>query len=240
MAIERAAACSAVLASFHRPYAPESIMRLRMIIGFMAGALALAPSAGFAQQPSEFDFYVFTLSWSPGFCDTGGADKSPSQCAVGSGTGFVVHGLWPDNSFGRDPQNCQYGVAIPSDALRLTDGVYPDEGLARYECLKHGTCAGLDPQAYFAAVKSLRDEIVVPDILKAPRQQLTFAPSDLEQAFIAVNANLQAGNMAITCRNGELIDVRICVSKNLTAFANCPKVSGHTCHASSISVAPIR
>ena len=215
-------------------------MRLRTIVGYLLGALAFAPSAGLAQETGNFDFYVFTLSWSPGFCDTGGADKSPGQCASGAGTGFVVHGLWPDSSFGPNPQNCQYGVSIPGGALRLTDGVYPDEGLARYEYLKHGTCSGLDPQAYFGAVKELRDGIVVPDMLKAPRQRLTLAPNDLEQAFIAVNANLRADNMAITCENGELVDVRICVSKDLSAFANCPKVSGHTCHASSLAVAPIR
>ena len=215
-------------------------MRLRTIVAYLFAALALAPSAGLAQEAGDFDFYVFTLSWSPGFCDTGGADKSPNQCASGAGTGFVVHGLWPDRSFGRDPENCQYGVSIPGAAMRLTEGVYPDQGLARYEYLKHGTCSGLEPQAYFSAVKSLRDAVVVPDVLKAPRQQLTLAPNDLAEAFIAANANLRADNMAITCRNGELVDVRICVSKDLRAFANCPKVSGHTCHASSIAVAPIR
>jgi ribonuclease T2 len=215
-------------------------MRLRTIVGCLFGALALAPSAGRAQQPSDFDFYVFALSWSPGFCDTGGAAKSPTQCATGAGQGFVVHGLWPDRAFARDPENCQYGVSIPGDALRLTEGVYPDEGLARYEYLKHGTCSGLDPQAYFAAVKALRDGIVVPDMLKAPRQRLTLAPDDLAQAFIAANANLQAANMAIDCRDGELVEVRLCVSKDLRAFANCRKVSGHTCHASSIAVAPVR
>ncbi|MGD0561523.1 MAG: ribonuclease T2 [Roseiarcus sp.] len=217
-------------------------MPLRTILGFALGALALAfaASAGVAQGAGDFDFYVFALSWSPGFCDTGGADKSPDQCASGAGKGFVVHGLWPDRSFGPDPQNCQYGVSIPGGALRLTDDVYPDEGLARYEYLKHGTCTGLGPEDYFSAVKSLREQIVIPDILKAPRQQLTLAPNDLEQAFIAANANLQADDMAITCRNGELVDVRICVSKDLRAFANCPKVSGHTCHASSLAVAPIR
>lgn len=217
-------------------------MRLRTILGIGLAALTLAAASAPAvgQAAGDFDFYVFTLSWSPGFCDTGGADKSRDQCAVGAGEGFVVHGLWPDRSFGPNPQDCQYGVSIPGDALRLTDGVYPDEGLARYEYLKHGTCSGLDPQAYFGAVKALRDGIFVPDMLKAPRQRLTFAPDDLEQAFIAANANLQAANMAITCRSGELVDVRFCVSRDLRAFANCPKVSGHTCHASSIAVAPIR
>jgi len=215
-------------------------MRFRTIVATLFAALALAPSAGLAQEAGDFDFYVFALSWSPGFCDTGGAAKSPDQCATGSGMGFVVHGLWPDNSFRANPQDCQYGVSIPGDALKLTDGVYPDEGLARYEYLKHGTCSGLDPPAYFAAVKALRDEIVIPDIVKAPRQRLTLSPSDLTQAFVTANANLRADNMAITCRNGELVDVRICVSKDLGGFANCPKVSGHTCHASSIAVAPIR
>ncbi len=215
-------------------------MRLQTILGFLVGAIALAPFAGRAQDAADFDFYVFTLSWSPGFCDTGGADKSPNQCASGASTGFVVHGLWPDRSFGPNPQNCQYGVSIPSDALQLTQGVYPDEGLARYEYLKHGTCAGLDPRTYFSAVKALRDEIVVPDMLKAPHERLTVAPGDLTQAFIAANPNLQPDEMAITCRSGELVDVRVCVSKDLRAFAHCPKVSGHTCHASSIAVAPIR
>ena len=39
--------------------------------------------------------------------------------------------------------------------------------------------------------------------------------------------------MAVTCVGGELVDVRFCISKDLSAFIVCPKVSGHTCHSSS-------
>ena len=46
-----------------------------------------------------------TLSWSPGFCDLGGDDKSPQQCAVGAGNGFV-HGLWSDNRYEPSPGGC--------------------------------------------------------------------------------------------------------------------------------------
>ena len=208
-----------------------------MRLVFAAAAL-VAALAG-AQAAESFDYYVLTLSWSPGFCDTGGADKQPGQCARGAGAGFVVHGLWPNSAFGPNPEDCG-GADVPAAALRLADGVYPDEGLARYEYRKHGTCSGLDPQAYFSAVKTLRDAIVVPETLKAPRQTLKTSPDALTQAFIAANANLAADNMAITCRDGELVDVRICVAKSLTAFAQCPKVSGHTCHAASIAVAPLR
>ncbi len=89
-------------------------------------------------------------------------------------------------------------------------------------------------------MKTLRDAIVVPEALKAPRETQTVAPEALTQAFIAANANLKADDMAISCRDGELVDVRICVAKSLTAFAPCPKVAGHTCHAKSITIAPLR
>ena len=126
-----------------------------------------------AQTPGDFDYYVFTLSWSPGFCDTGGAAKQPSQCANGSGSGFVVHGLWPNSAYAANPEDCGSGANVSTEALRLTDGVYPDEGLARYEYRKHGVCSGLDPVAYFTAVKTLRTAIVIPDALSAPHEALT-------------------------------------------------------------------
>ncbi len=207
-----------------------------MRLVFAAAALAAALAG--AQAAESFDYYVLTLSWSPGFCETDGAAKQPGQCAPGAG--FVVHGLWPNSATGPNPEDCDGGAYVPAAALRLSDGVYPDEGLARYEYRKHGTCSGLDPQAYFAAVKTLRDAIVVPETLKAPRETLTTSPDALTQAFIAANANLKADNMAISCRDGELVDVRICVAKSLTAFAQCPKVAGHTCHAASITIAPLR
>jgi ribonuclease T2 len=204
----------------------------------LAAAALVAALAG-AQAVENFDYYVFTLSWSPGFCDTGGADKQPGQCARGAAAGFVVHGLWPNNAFRANPEDCGDGY-VSGAALKLTDGVYPDEGLARYEFRKHGTCSGLDPEAYFSAVRTLRDAIVVPDMMKAPHETQKTSPDALAQAFIAANANLRAESMAITCRDGELVDVRICVAKSLTAFAECPKVAGHTCHAASITIAPLR
>ncbi len=208
-----------------------------MRLVFAAAAL-VAALAG-AQAAESFDYYVLTLSWSPGFCETGGAAKQPTQCARGAGAGFGVHGLWPNSATGPNPEDCG-DAYVPAAALRLSDGVYTDEGLARYEYRKHGTCSGLDPQAYFAAVKTLHDGIVVPETLKAPRETLRVSPEALTQAFIAANANLAAEDMAIGCRDGELVDVRICVAKSLTAFAQCPKVAGHTCHAASITVAPLR
>ena len=70
----------------------------------LAAAALVAALAG-ARASDNFDYYVFTLSWSPGFCDTGGAAKQPGQCARGAAEGFVVHGLWPNSAYGGDPED---------------------------------------------------------------------------------------------------------------------------------------
>lgn len=188
----------------------------------------------------DFDFYVLTLSWSPGFCDTGGEEKSRQQCAVGAGEGFVVHGLWPENSNRPYPSDCGDAGYIPGAALRETHGLYPAEGLAIYEYRKHGTCTGLSPENYFHAVKYAREKLNVPEILRAPHDALTLAPREVESAFIAVNPALTSANFALTCSHGELIDLRVCVSKDLDSYIDCPKIAGHSCHSSQIKVMPLR
>ena len=222
-------------------------MIARFALTIATGALALVglPLAAFGQSAppvatATFDYYVMTLSWSPGFCDLGGEEKSPRQCAVGSGHGFVVHGLWPNDRFGPNPEACRPDEYVAAADLAATRGLYPAEGLAAYEYRQHGTCTGMSARDYFAAVRYVRDQLVIPEILQGPRQRLRVSPADLQQAFVAANANLRPDNMAITCRRGELVDVRFCLSKDLRAFAVCPKVSGHTCHSSSIAVAPVR
>ena len=80
-----------------------------MAVALALAGLTIAAAAQTALPPpatAPFDFYVMTLSWSPGFCDIGGEEKSPEQCAVGSGDAFVVHGLWPDNRMSADPEDC--------------------------------------------------------------------------------------------------------------------------------------
>lgn len=193
-----------------------------------------------AIAPGEFDFYLLTLSWSPGFCDLGGERKAPDQCDAGVGFGFVVHGLWPQYRHGY-PQDCDGGGRpISRAALELTHGVFPDEGLARYEWRKHGACTGLSPDAFFAAVRRARDEIAIPDAFKAPREALSLSPRDIGRAFITANPGLRFDAMATTCRSGELEDVRFCMSKDLRSFVNCPEVARRTCRAPAISVSPVR
>jgi ribonuclease T2 len=98
----------------------------------------------------------------------------------------------------------------------------------------------LSAHDYFATVRNVRQRLNIPTMLQAPREQLRLSPQDLEQAFIAANANLRSDNMAVTCSDGEFIDVRFCLSKDLTAYAICRKVARHSCQRESIVVAPVR
>ena len=69
-------------------------------------------------------------------------------------------------------------------------GLYPNDSLAAYEYRKHGTCTGLSAHDYFATVRNVRQRLIIPAMLQAPNQPLHLSPGDIEQAFMASNANL--------------------------------------------------
>src|SRR4051794_23467005 len=94
------------------------------------------PSNGVQAKPPVFtgqpyDFYILNLSWSPEFCFT--HSESP-ECA--SHSGFVVHGLWPQNNDGSYPQHCSSRPGPSSDAE--WQGLMPTASLAEHEWETHG------------------------------------------------------------------------------------------------------
>jgi ribonuclease T2 len=182
-----------------------------------------------------FDFYVLTLSWSPAFCESGGGREYRAQCEPGLAKGFVTHGLWPQYEHGF-PSECD-GAATPSRmALAHVAGVYPDEGLARHEWRKHGRCSGKSPTDYFADVRRASESVTIPALFERPRQAQSFAPLDIQRAFIAANPRLRPGMLAVTCRKGALQDVRICFSRDLREFRPCPEIARGACRSGEIAV----
>ena len=191
------------------------------------------PSSG-----GEFDFYLLSLSWSPGFCAGGGAEKAREQCQTGMGLGFVVHGLWPQFERGF-PSDCDpAGRPISRVALDSAKGLFPSEGLARYEWRKHGSCSGRSPQDYFADVRAARDLVRIPPEFERLKQEEDVAPAEILRAFGRANPRLRAGMAAITCAKGYLQEVRVCLSKDLREFRPCPEVTRNSCRAPSIKVTP--
>ena len=216
-----------------RPPAPAPAPQAAPVPDTSADTSPIRPVA-----PGNFDFYVLSLSWSPGFCETNPAGSGKSQCETGSGLGFVVHGLWPQFEQGF-PSDCSVGQPVSQSALALTRGVFPDPGLARYEWGKHGTCSGLAPEAYFADVRRARDSITVPDAFRKPDAEQSLAPNELMRAFTDANPRLRPGMMAVGCKSAVLEEVRFCLTKDLRSFRACPEVVQQSCHSRQLRVPPV-
>ncbi len=218
---------------------------MRVFAGILAALLLLSVPAEARWQarggdsPGSFDFYVLALSWSPGWCATGGARKGGDQCRLGSGHGFVLHGLWPQYARGF-PSNCSVARSPTSAAMQVARAIYPEEGLARYEWRKHGTCSGLDPLGYFQAAAGAVAKVVIPPQLRAPRSDESASPLEIERAFSAANPGLRPEMMAVACRSGMLQEMRICLSKDLRSFVSCGEVDRKACRSRSLTVPAVR
>ncbi len=206
----------------------------------LAGGAISAPAQQRGGPAGEFDFYVLALSWSSGFCQVEGDQKGREQCAPGSGLGFTVHGLWPQNERGY-PTDCGPQGRSPSRAaMDIAREVIPSEGLARHQWRKHGTCSGASPTDYFRDVKTARAKVTIPKEFEKPSRDSRWTPIDLERAFIAANPGLRADMIAISCRRSVLDEVRICLTKDLRGFRTCEEVDRGGCRTREISVPPVR
>lgn len=209
---------------------------LALLAAICAGPVLAQGRGERSGTPGEFDFYVLALSWSPGFCELDGGDRNREQCAAGAGLRFVVHGLWPQNERGY-PSDCGPSGRTPSRiALDQARGLFPTEGLARYEWRKHGTCSGSSPSDYFADVRRAREKVAIPPVLANAERDQNWTAIDLERAFVAANPGLRTEMMSVACKRGVLQEVRICLSKDLRNFQACQEVDRSGCRTRDITV----
>ena len=217
-------------------------MMKRLLVAALAlfGFAGAGHAQGFGQRggaPGDFDFYVLALSWSPGFCELDGdRSRNREQCGEGAGLRFVVHGLWPQNERGY-PSECGPAGRSPSRiAMEQAEGLFPTEGLARYQWRKHGTCTGSSPSDYFRDVRRAREKVVIPPVLaKADRDQ-TWTAIDLERAFAAANPGLRPDMMSVACKRGVLQEVKICFTRDLRDFRSCQQVDRSGCRSREFTV----
>ena len=204
------------------------------------GFTAAGHAQGFGQRsaaPGDFDFYVLALSWSPGFCELDGdRTRNREQCGEGSGLRFVVHGLWPQNERGY-PSDCGPAGRSPSRiAMEQAEGLFPTEGLARYQWRKHGTCTGSSPSDYFRDIRRAREKVVIPPALAKAERDQSWTAIDLERAFAAANPGLRPDMMSVACKRGVLQEVKICFTRDLRDFRTCQQVDRSGCRAREFTV----
>jgi ribonuclease T2 len=191
-------------------------------------------------QPGRFDFYVLSLSWSPSFCkESEERGRSSNEQCRGRPYSFVVHGLWPQYERGF-PRDCQ--VPAPRLSRELTTSMLdlmPALGLIYHEWDQHGTCSGLEAQAYFDLIRKARETVKIPESYTAPKTTLTVAPDEVEEAFVKSNPGLSRAAVSVTCGSTRLSEVRICMGKDLK-FRDCDEIDRRACRRDKLLMPPVR
>jgi ribonuclease T2 len=213
-----------------------------LTLGGAGRAYAQDPHERYGAPPGQFDLYLLSLSWSPGFCDIEGDRKSKRECMSGARLGFVVHGLWPQFESGDYPTFCDRSKNfVPGAALDIAREIYRDKGLAIGEWRKHGECSGLAPSLYYQAEIALYRKINMPSTLIAPAAPLRATPAEIAQAIARANPGLiEPGMVSVSCRQRELEEVRFCVTKDLRGFRACGSAVPDDCAEGEITIPAVR
>jgi ribonuclease T2 len=192
----------------------EKMRVLTMVIGFvMAFSASMARAEG--EKAGEFDYYVMAMSWSSNWCALEGDARGEDQCLPGRGLTFTLHGLWPQFEAGW-PDFCRTSVRDPSRAqsAEMAD-IMGSAGAAWYQWKKHGRCAGLPADAYFATARKAFRSVKEPEIFAKISKTLEVPAHVVEEAFLAANPTMSRDMITVTCRAGMIQEVRVCLTKDL-------------------------
>lgn len=220
------------------------ILKMSMLTWVLLGAADEALARHHHRQqsdatPGQFDYYLLSLSWSPAFCIQ--KPESP-ECNGPRRFGFIVHGLWPQNEKGW-PQNCGGDSQVPDAVVQGISDLMPARRLVYHEWTTHGTCSGLDPEAFFGLVRRAFGSVTIPSAFKSPGGAIEQAPGAVVSAFLQANPRLPAGSVVATCSTQgapRLREVHVCVDRDLNARACSADSLREACRASSMIVAPVR
>lgn len=173
-------------------------------------------------KPGEFDYYLYSLSWTPGYCVREGAKADPRQCAANGGErpGFVLHGLWPQWNAGGWPERCTRDRNIPRRVAEAMLEIMPTPELVEHQWAKHGTCSGLAPDLYFADARAAWERVRIPPEFVTAQPGTTVTAREVEKRFVEVNFDLTPARIATICDRNGLYEVRICMDKDLV-FRDC-------------------
>ncbi len=196
-------------------------MNRALLIPLLAALWPLpAPADGVA---GDFDYYVLSLSWQPGWCRTTGDARGAEECGRGSGLDFTVHGLWPQYERGY-PQFCETDERDPSRRETQAMGDLLAPGLALHQWRKHGRCSGLSAADYYATLRKAARTVAIPAPFDDLARDITLPPAVVEKAFTEANPDLSPDGVTVTCKSQALQEVRICLTRDLQPRDCAPDV----------------
>ena len=210
------------------------MIRLIMALMLIAGA---ARAEG--ERAGAFDYYVLALSWTPTWCAIEGDGRGSPQCDPGQGFGFTLHGLWPQYEEGW-PSYCPTSERNPSRGMTadIAD-IMGSSGLAWHQWNKHGVCSGLSARDYFALSRLAYERVTRPDLLRNLGREVRLPAEVIEEAFLEENPDLRDETTTVTCRDGRVQEIRICLTRDLDP-RECGRDVARDCSLQEAIFAPMR
>ncbi len=204
----------------------------------MAAVLLCGPAKADGEAPGDFDYYVMSLSWAPNWCALTGDSRGDAECDK-HGLTFTLHGLWPQYEDGGFPARCATNIRPPSRGeTAAMEDVMGSDGLAWHEWKTHGTCSGLPARDYLDLMRKAYRSVTLPPLFAKVGRRLDVAPAAIEDAFLESNPGLSAEDLAVTCSDGMIQEVRICLTKDLA-----PRPCGadlRACRLPAAELEPVR
>lgn len=167
----------------------------------------------------SFDFYVYSMSYQPEFCEANGEKfagcKTPKDAWKGQ---LTIHGLWPNRNDGTWPSACsdeEFDLSLLADVSTDLAQNWPNvkapvaaspghEAFWAHEWSKHGTCSGLTQQDYFMTALDLL--LPTPSVVKENYGSVA-KRKDLEEGYLGSDMSV------FVCKRGYLSEVRVCFEK---------------------------
>lgn len=180
----------------------------------LAAVVLGARCFGAAAEEGGHDYWVLALSWQPGWCAVEGHARGAEGCRR-PGLGWTLHGLWPQRERGW-PSWCEPARPGPSAAeVRAMADVMGSTTLAAHQWRKHGSCSGLSGSDYLALSREAFGRIAKPEILRRVAEPMAVPPAVVEAALLEANPTLGPRGVTITCREGRIMEARICLTRGL-------------------------
>lgn len=191
--------------------------QLATALSMLAAMAVTGPGAARAEGEAagDFDYYVMALSWSPNWCTLEGDARGAPECDGRRDLAFTLHGLWPQYEEGW-PSFCRTAERDPTRSQ--SDGmadIMGSSGLAWYQWKKHGRCSGLSATEYYAAMREAVESVTVPPVFSQMTKTLKVPAEVIEGAFLESNPGMTRDQITITCKDGFIQEVRICLTKDL-------------------------
>jgi ribonuclease T2 len=185
----------------------------------MRAILALILTTGLAsaegERAGDFDYYVLALSWTPNWCAIEGDARGSDQCDARHDFGWTLHGLWPQYHRGW-PSYCKTAERPPSRSMtRDMSDIMGSSGLAWHQWKKHGTCSGLSASDYYALSREAYGSVTRPEVFRRLSDTVRLPASVVQDAFLKENSSFEPDGLTVTCRDGYIQEVRVCLSRDL-------------------------